>query len=121
MKTKILSVLMCVIVFFGAVSPIAFAVEETTVMPFTVDPEKRVTDITELEEGENPFNFTQKEKEQRQNRKIMYIVVLCIALVAAIVVLVFNLRKIPDEEDMVLGDSKKNDKSKGKTNNEKNS
>lgn len=121
MKTKILSVLMCVIVFLGVVSPIALAVEETTVMPFTVDPEKRVTDITELEEGENPFNFTQKEKEQRQNRKIMYIVVLCIALVLAIVVLVFNLRKIPDEENIELGDSKKNEKSKEKANNEKNS
>ncbi|MGN0527139.1 MAG: hypothetical protein ACI4IF_06850 [Acutalibacteraceae bacterium] len=120
MKIKILSVLMCIIAFLGVLSPIALAAEEATVMPFTVNPEKRVTDITELEEGENPFNFTKQEKERKENRKTMYVAVLCVALVISVIVLVLSLRKIPDEENIELSGKKENGKSEEK-NNEKNS
>ena len=107
---KIISVLLCVILLFSAFSLSAFAAKENTKTEETelvleIDVNKRYTDI--FDETDGMVTTMEEKKELSDNQKMVYIAILCAALVVSVVVLVVSLKKVPKEEDVDISGQKK--------------
>lgn len=109
---KIVSILLCAFLMFGAFSFSAFAAkentekEETTEFVLEIDVNKRYTDIVEGTDG--LITGSENEKGLSDNQKTVYIAILCAALVVSVVILAVSLKKVPKEEDIdISGQNKK--------------
>ncbi len=97
MKSKILSVFLCVVLFLSLAAPVALASGD--IPELTLDFNKRYTDISEYEDVNDPFlDFGEKKEEKEQKRNI-YVVVLVVLLIIAIVVFIRAMRRVPDDMD----------------------
>lgn len=91
MKKKLLALIMCVVVIFGA------SVSVSAEPDLTIDFNKRYTDISEFEDVNDPYLDLDKNYEEKQQKRNIYAVVLGILLVVAVVIFVYTLRRVPDE------------------------
>ena len=74
--------------------PVAFATEEAP--DLTLDFNKRYTDILEYEDVNDPFLDLGQNKEDKEQKRDIYVVVLVVLLVIAIVIFVATLRRVPE-------------------------
>ncbi len=112
---KIISVLLCAVLLFGAFSFSAFAAKENTKTEETelvleIDVNKRYTDI--VEETDGMVTSVEEKKELSDNHKMVYIAILCAALVVSVVILAVSLKKVPKEEDIDISGQNKIKKDK---------
>ena len=109
---KIISVILCGIIWLGAFSFSAVATEnnteteqatqqkipQQTEFVLELDVNKRYTDIVENTDG--LVTGLEDKKEMSENQKTVYIAVLCAALAVTVVVLAVSIKKVPKEEDI---------------------
>jgi hypothetical protein len=111
---KIISVLLCVMLLFSAVSFTAFAGEdktdETTEFVLEIDVNKRYTDFVEDTDG--LVESTKEKKEMTEGQRTVYIAVLVSALVISVVVLAVSVKRVPKEEDIDISGQNKIKKDK---------
>lgn len=94
MKKTILSLIMCIIIVFGA------SVSVSAEPDLTLDFNKRYTDISEVGEIDDPFLETNKNSQEKEQKRNIYVIILSVCLVVAIGVFVYTLRKVPDEKSL---------------------
>ncbi len=97
MKRKIFSLILTFVVLLGVFVPVAYAEEDD--IELTIDVNKRYTDISYYDEVSDPLLDLGAEREAKENRRNIYIAILVILLVVAIVVFVFTIRRVPDEQE----------------------
>jgi hypothetical protein len=113
---KIISVVLCVMLLFSAVSFTAFAgkdkakTEETTEFVLEIDVNKRYTDI--VEDTDELFESEKEKKELSEGQKTVYIAVLVAALVVSVVILAVSVKRVPKEENIDISGQNKNKKDK---------
>ena len=105
MKKILLSLIICVVVVFG--SSVSVAAEPD----LTLDFNKRYTDISEVDEADEPYFDASSSSQEKEQKRNIYVIVLCICLVIAIVVFIYTLRKVPSEKEL-QGKSQGRDESK---------
>ncbi len=93
---KILSVVLCVFVMLSIMAPVCFA-DETDV-ELTINPNKRYTDISMIED--DPLLFEESQSKKETQDRTTYIIILVVLLVAAIGVLIYTLKKVPSEKEI---------------------
>lgn len=97
MKTKILSIFICVLLMLSVMVPVALAEED--VPELTLDFNKRYTDISEYDEVNDPYLDLGKNAEEKEQKRNIYVAVLVVLLVIAIIVFVRAIRKVPESEE----------------------
>lgn len=108
---KIISVLLCALLFLSNASFTAFAgekdeAEETTEFVLEIDVNQRYTDF--VEDGDALIGNLENENEMTDGQKTVYIAVLVSALVVSVVILAVSLKRVPKEEDIdISGENKK--------------
>lgn len=98
MKTKLISVIMCVVIMISMLVMCGAAAEKEP--DLTLDFNKRYTDILEYDEVSDPYLDTTKNSEEKQQKRDIYVVVLVVLLIIAIIVFVYTLRKVPAEKEL---------------------
>ncbi len=115
---RILAVLMCILICALPLSVGSIASEETesTSFVFEIDVNERYTDIIDATEDEEFYKLfgENKEEQQAEKNRNIYIAVLISALVVSVVVLIVSLKRVPKEEDVDISGQNKNKKSKEK-------
>ncbi len=106
MKVKLLSLFLCLLCFVSAFSVTALA-EEAQAPAITINVEERYTDISYMDEVNDPLLEAQRESRTQAGKKTLYIVILVVLLVVAIIILVYNLRKVPAESEISKNDKEK--------------
>lgn len=124
---KFVSVLMCVVALQSVFSFTAFAVEstvettqavestqatkktETTEFVLEIDVNKRYTNFANETQADE---VQEKEDEKIDEKKSVYIAILCAALVVSVVILAVSLKRVPKEEDIDISGQSKNKKGK---------
>lgn len=101
MRKTLLSLLMCIVLLFGA------SVSVSAEPDLTIDFNKRYTDISYYDEVNDPYLDSDKNSEEKQQKRNIYVVVLSVCLVAAIGVFIYTLRKVPDEDTFEKNEKKK--------------
>ena len=100
MKKRLVSFLLCIIMVLGS------SVTVSAEPDLTLDFNKRYTDISYFDEVNDPYLDLDKNSEAKQQKRNIYVVVLCVCLVAAIGVFIYTLRKVPSEDEMQAGSDK---------------
>lgn len=95
MKNKILGIFICVLLLLSVAVPVTLAAEEAP--DLTLDFNKRYTDISEYEDVNDPYLDLGKNKEDKEQKRDIYVVVLVVLLVVAIVIFVRALRRVPED------------------------
>ena len=101
MRKTLLSLLMCIVLLFGA------SVSVSAEPDLTIDFNKRYTDISYYDDVNDPYLDLDKNSEEKQQKRNIYVVVLSVCLVAAIGVFIYTLRKVPDEDTFEKNEKKK--------------
>lgn len=124
---KIITILVCGVVLLSAFSFSAFATEstisitETTKIVETTEAAKTTEFVLKIDVNERYTNFADEtepdEVQERENEKIndkkaVYIAILCAALVVSVVILVVTLKKVPKEDDIDISGKNKSKKDK---------
>ena len=112
MVKRLATLLMVVFIFSGAVTVLAYGAGDTPDFELTIDVNERYTDIEETIEGEDLFGYRQAESKEKQTKRNTYIAILSVALVISVAVLVVCIRRVPKEQDLTLGDGKKEENKK---------
>ncbi len=101
MKNKILAIFICVLLLLSVSVPVAFAGEEAP--DLTLNFNERYTDISEYEDINDPYLDLGQNKEDKEQKRDIYVVVLVVLLVISIIVFVRTLRRVPEgvEEEPV--------------------
>ena len=103
---KIVCSLVMVFVLFFSFAVVGFAAKETETLN-VIDFENRYTDISELDDLNNPYLDAAKDYEGTDAKRTVYIVVLVVLLIVAIGVFVYTLRKVPAEETFQRNEKEK--------------
>lgn len=124
---KIITILVCGVVLLSAFSFSAFATEsttsitETTKIVETTEAAKTTEFVLKIDVNERYTNFAdetepdevqEKENEKINDKKAVYIAILCAALVVSVVILVVALKKVPKEDDIDISGKNKSKKDK---------
>ncbi len=98
---KVIALLLCLITLNSfCVVGYATTIEATTEFRLEIDVEKRYTDISEMDDYHKAFlDVVDETEDKKDSRKMVYIAILSVLLVAAIVILVVSLKRVPSEED----------------------
>ncbi len=92
MKKILISLLMCIMLICSA------SVTVSAEPDLTIDFNKRYTDISDYEDVNDPYLDLDKNAEEKEQKRNVYVIVLSVCLVVAVGVFIYTLRKVPDEE-----------------------
>ncbi len=112
MNKKIMSFVLCIITLLCVLTPSVCAETQEAEVELTLNPNKRYTDIFYPDEVNDPLLDLDEDLEERENKRDGYVAVLVVLLVVALGVLVYTLRKAPDEDKLKKIDDEQTPKTK---------
>ncbi len=111
MMKKCFSILIALIVLLGVLTPCTVAADEAD-FQLTIDVNERYTDISDTVEGEDVFGYRTTQAKEKETRRATYIAILSVALVAAVIILIVTVRRVPKEDDIKIGDGANKEENK---------
>ncbi len=110
MKIKFFSLMLSILMLFSVAVPAVCAATEGAEFELTLVVNNRYTDIYFEEELNDPYLNMDSEKEELENKRNIYVAILGVLLVIAVGVLIYTLKKAPNEEALKKTDDEETPK-----------